>query len=167
MLTDVFPDLIGPDQEPFKGQDVWEISRIFSTRTARKIKRETGWAVTTDILQATMEWVNDAGIERMVGVIDLPGFPQAREIGWNLRMTGLPLDTPDGPIVGIEVANTVADIESFRKMNGRLGRAARVVNDEDIAAFGSLEAIEAEFAILRADGQAAADVAKRSVDRSA
>ena len=133
----------------------------------REIKKKTGWAVTTDILLAAMEWINDAGVERLVGVIDLTGFSQARTIGWNVRMTGLPLDTSDGPIIGIEVANTEADIDSFRAMNGRRGRVARVVSDEDIAAFGSLAAIEAEFAILRADGQVVAERAIPRADRPA
>ena len=153
MLTDVFPDLIGPDQPRVSGPGVWEISRIFSTRAARAMRKANGGAITMDILLATMEWTQDGGVDRLVGVIDLPFFAPARGAGWNVRMTGLPLDTDDGPIIGIEVANTTADIDAFRRINGRTGRAGYMVTDADIAVFGGLAKIEAEFALVSADGR--------------
>ena len=153
MLTDVFPDLIGPDQPPMKGSDVWELSRIFCTRAARDLKKAGKANITIDLLLAAMEFTQDGGIDRLVGVIDLATFAPSRNGGWNIRMVGLPLDAKDGPIVGIEVANTWPDIESFRRMYGKSGRAGYMVTEEDIAVFGDLETIEAEFAIVRADGR--------------
>jgi acyl-homoserine lactone synthase len=166
MLTDIFADLIGPDQPPMRGPDVWEISRIFTTRAARNVRKTTGRTMTLDIALAAMEWIRDAGVERVVGILDLSSFPGSRAKGWNLRMVGLPLDTPTGPIIGIEIANTEADLEAFRRMNGIVGRVGHVVTDADLAAFGSLETIEAEFAVLRSDGTLAPSTAARSVDRS-
>jgi hypothetical protein len=113
-----------------------------------------------------MEWTQERGIDRLVGIIPLHIFAPCRSWGWNIRMTGLPLDTSDGPIIGIEVANSEADIEAFRTINGHTSRVAREVTDEDIAAFGGLVAIEAEFAIVRADELSMADTAQ-SVDRTA
>ena len=165
MLTDIFPDLIGFDQPPLNGPGVWEISRIFSTTAARSMKRSSGAALTLDVLIAAMEWTQDGGVDRMVGVIDLAFYAPSRASGWNIRMTGLPLDTRDGPIIGIEIANTEADIEAFRRMNGRSGRVAHLVTDADIALFGSLERIEAEFAVARADSGTAAAAAGRPADR--
>lgn len=153
MLADVFPDLIGPDQAPMSGPGVWEISRIFTTRAARAMKKAGTANITLDILLAAMEWTQDGGIDRLVGVIDLVSFAPSRERGWNIRMTGLPLDMADGPIVGIEIANTAADIEAFRRMNGRSGRSGYMVSDADVAVFGGLAKIEAEFAVVRADGR--------------
>lgn len=154
MLTDIFPDLIGPDQPPMCGPDVWELSRIFTTRAGRQIRKTTGRTITLDIGLAAMEWLYGAGIERVVGVLDLAAFPGSRAKGWNLRMVGLPIDTPTGPIIGIEIANTEADLDAFRRMNDFEGRAGHVVTDEDIAAFGSLEGIEAEFAVLHQEAPA-------------
>ncbi|MDR3512559.1 MAG: phytanoyl-CoA dioxygenase family protein [Caulobacteraceae bacterium] len=153
MLADVFPDLIGPDQPPVCGPGVWEISRIFTTRAARSMKKSGAANITLEILLAAMEWTQDGGVDRLVGVIDLPMYAPSRERGWNIHMTGLPLDLPDGPVIGIEIANTVADIEAFRRMNGRRGRSGYMVTDADIAAFGDLAKIEAEFAVVRADGR--------------
>jgi acyl-homoserine lactone synthase len=154
MLNDVFPDLIGPDMPPMKGPGIWELSRIFSTRAARAIRKATGGGhVTMDVLLAALEWTHDGGIDRLVGVIDLPFFAPGRAAGWNIRMTGLPLDTVDGPIIGIEAANTLEDIESFRRLNGRSGRAGYVVTEADIAVFGGLAKIEAEFELVSADGR--------------
>jgi N-acyl-L-homoserine lactone synthetase len=167
MLTDVFPDLIGPDQPPMRGRGVWEISRIFTTPAARAVKKATGSGSVLGILLAAMEWTHDNGVDRLVGVFDLRLFAPSRAAGWNIRMTGLPLDTDDGPIIGIEVANSLADIEAFRRMNGRAGRAGHVVTDADIAVFGSLENIEAEFALARADGEIASNAPVRPVGRSA
>lgn len=153
MLTDIFSDLIGPDQPPLRGEGVWEISRIFMTRAARDLKKAGKANITVDVILAAMEFTQDHGIDRLVGVIDLPAFAPSRAGGWNIRMVGLPLDTPDGPIVGIEAANTWPDIESFRRMYRKTGRSGYMVTDADIAVFGSLEKIEAEFAIVRADGR--------------
>jgi len=165
MLADVFPDLVGPDEPSLKSRDVWEISRIFTTAAARARKASGGGRLTLEVLGAAMEWTNEVGIDRLCGVIPLHMFAPSRSWGWNIRMTGLPTDTPDGPIIGIEAANTRADIESFRRTNGLAARIAHVVTDADIAAFGSLEKIEAEFALLRADSERA--VEPRPVDRSA
>lgn len=153
MLTDVFPELIGPDQPALRGEGIWEISRIFMTRAARDLKKAGKANITIDVLLAAMEFTQDHGIDRLVGVIDLPAFAPSRAGGWNIRMVGLPLDADDGPIVGIEVANTWQDIESFRRMYRKTGRAGYMVTDADIAVFGGLEKIEAEFAIVRADGR--------------
>ncbi len=166
MLTDIFPDLVGPDQPPLTGPDIWEISRIFTTRAARAMKKSPSATLTLDILLAAMEWTQDGGIDRLIGVIPLHMFAPCRTGGWNIRMTGLPLDTPDGPIIGIEVANTEADIDAFRLICGRSGRTAHVITDADIAVFGGLRKIEAEFAVLRADEQLASDADQRSVGRS-
>jgi acyl-homoserine lactone synthase len=166
MLTDVFPELVGEDQPPLTGSSTWEISRIFTTHAARKMKA-AGAAYTLDVVLAVMEWTQDGGIDRLVGVIPLHMFAPCRAGGWNVRMTGLPLDTKDGPIIGIEVANTEADIDAFRRISGRTGRVGHLVTDEEIAVFGSLEKIEAEFAIVRADAEAADEEAARSVGRSA
>jgi hypothetical protein len=100
-----------------------------------------------------MEWTQDAGIERLVGIIDLPFFAPGRDAGWNVRMTGLPMDLGEGPVIGIEIANTAADIEAYRRINDRHGRAGYVVTEADIAVFGGLAKIEAEFALVRADGR--------------
>jgi acyl-homoserine lactone synthase len=153
MLADVFPDLIGPDQIPVKGPGVWEISRIFTTRAARAIRKATGAGLTLDILLAAMEWTQAAGVERLVGIIDLPFYAPSRAAGWNIRMTGLPLDVGEGPIIGIEIANTAADIDAFRTMNGRSGRSGYEVTKTDLTVFGGLEKIDAEFALALADGR--------------
>ena len=165
MLTDVFPELVGEDQPALTGSNTWEISRIFTTHAARKMKAG-GAAFTMDVVLAVMEWTQDGGIDRLVGVIPLHMFAPCRAGGWNVRMTGLPLDTKDGPIIGIEVANTEADIDAFRRICGRSGRVGHLVTDEEFAVFGSLEKIETEFAIVRADAETAADEATRSVGRS-
>lgn len=163
MLTDVFPDLIAAGQPAMRGPGVWEMGRTFTTLAARARLKASGQRLTIDLLLAAMEWLHAAGIDRIVSITSLDIFAHCRDWGWNIRMTGLPLDTPDGPIVGIEAANTEADIEAFRRLNGRPARVAHVVTDADIAAFGDLEALEAEFAILRADGR----VARGSVLRPA
>jgi acyl-homoserine lactone synthase len=167
MLTDVFPDLVSPDEPSLKSPDVWEISRIFTTAAARANKAAGGGRIALEIVLAAMEWTNEAGIDRLCGVIPLHIFAPSRSWGWNIRMTGLPLDTPDGPIIGIEAANTRADVEAFRRTNSLATRVAHVVTDTDIAAFGSLEKIEAEFALLRADSEVATNEVARPVDRSA
>jgi acyl-homoserine lactone synthase len=153
MLKDAFPELIGFDQPPVSGPDVWELTRSFSTHAARAMVKKSGVRITPDVLLSAMEWANDAGIERLVAVIDLAAFAFTRSRGWNIRMTGLPLDTREGPIIGVEFANTTADIEAGRRLAGRSGRASYFVTPEDVAAFGSLANIEAEFALVRADGQ--------------
>jgi acyl-homoserine lactone synthase len=164
MLHDVFPDLIAPDQPRFCGADIWEMGRTFVTHAARVMQKKTGQRITKDILLGAMEWLQDAGIDQVICITSLDIFNMCRGWGWNIRMTGLPLDTPDGVIVGVEAANTAADVESFRRINGRKGRTAHFVTDADVAAFGSIAAIQAEFAQLHEDTAAPAP---RPVDRSA
>jgi hypothetical protein len=52
-------------------------------------------------------------------------------------------------------------------MNGRTHRVAHVVSDADVALFGSLERIEAEFAVLREDLRLPSDEVRPAADRSA
>jgi acyl-homoserine lactone synthase len=167
MLTDIFPELIGPDQEPLNGANVWELGRNFTTYAARRMKRANGRKVYLDLLMATFEWLESVGVERVVGICDLHWYPMCREWGWNIRMTGLPLETIDGTIIGIEGANTAADVDAFRRINGFGPRTAHVVTDEDIAVFGTLENIEAEFELLRGDLTQPVGSAGRPVNRSA
>jgi N-acyl-L-homoserine lactone synthetase len=163
MLNDIFPDLIGPDRSPIRDRVTWEIGRSFATREARKITKTTGRSFAIDILLGGMEWLEQAGVERIIGIVELPLFATCRSWGWNCLMTGLPLDTPDGPIVGLEAANTAADVEAFRRLNGHTSRISIEVTDDDMAAFGSLEAIEAELAVVRSDVR---NQAQSSADRS-
>ena len=72
-----------------------------------------------DVTLAAMEWVNEASASRMIAITDLSYYAAACESGWNVRMTGLPLATRDGPIIGIEMAVAAADIESFRRIPPR------------------------------------------------
>jgi N-acyl-L-homoserine lactone synthetase len=167
MLVDVFPALIGPDQPPVHGPGVWEIGRSFTTTAARAMAKASGAQFSVRLLLAAMEWLQANGVERLIGIAELPMFAMCRRWGWNVRMTGLPLETPEGPIVGVEAANTEADIESFRRLNRIYGRVAQVVTDADIAAFGGLEQIEAEFAVFRADRRLAAREIARPSGRSA
>jgi acyl-homoserine lactone synthase len=167
MLTDLFPDLIGPDEPPLNGPAVWEIGRMFTTYAARAITKATGRKLSMDIVLATMEWLLDAGVERVIGIAELPMYALLRSWGWNIRMTGLPLDTPEGPIFGLEVANTEADVEGFRRTNQLPARVAHVVTDADIVAFGSLENIEAEFAMLRQETSPTKSQSAGSTSRSA
>jgi len=167
MLTEIFPELIGPDQPPLAGPDVWEIGRGFTTPAARAITKASGRSFTIGMLAAAMEWLQDSGVERLIGIAELHTFALCRSWGWNIRMTGLPFETPEGPVTGIEAANTEADVDSFRRMNGISGRTAHVVTDADIGAFGGLEQIEAEFAVLRADQPVATGETARSLNRSA
>jgi acyl-homoserine lactone synthase len=153
MLADVFPDLIGMDYPPVRGSDVWELTRVFTTKAARDFKRQTGRGLAMEVLLAIMEWVQDGGVDRIVGVMDLDRFAGSRASGWNISMTGLPMDSRDGPYIGFDIACTAADIEAMRQRYGRTGRAGYAVVDEDIAAFGDLEKIEAEFTLVQADGR--------------
>ena len=69
--------------------------------------------------------------------------------------------------MGLEAANTLADVEGFRQMAGRTSRVGHVVTDADIALFGSLEAIEAEFAEARRDEPVGSEHQHQSHNRSA
>lgn len=151
MLNDVFPELIAPDTPAVKGPDVWEMGRTFLTHEARRRQKRTGRRLTIDLLIGASEWLNDHGIERIISITSLDIFAMCKGWGWNIRMTGLPIELPDGPIIGLEAANTLADVEGFRSMAGRTSRVGHVVTDADIAVFGSLAAIEAEFAEARRD----------------
>jgi acyl-homoserine lactone synthase len=151
MLAEVFPDLIGLDYPPVQGPDVWELSRVFTTDHARDFKRRTGKGLAMEVLLAMMEWVQDGGVDRLVGVMDLDRFAGSRNSGWNIRMTGLPMDSKEGTYIGIDLACTAADIESMRQRYNRTGRAGYHVTDEDIAIFGSLEKVEAEFTLTWSD----------------
>ncbi len=167
MLNDVFPELIASDMPPMSGPDVWEMGRTFLTHEARKLQKKTGRRLTTDLLIAACEWLNDNGIERIISITSLDIFAMCKSWGWNIRMTGLPIEIPDGPITGLEAANTLADVEGFRRMAGRTSRVSHVVTDTDIAVFGSLEAIEAEFAEARQDEPVVSDQKLPSLGRSA
>lgn len=166
MIGDVFPDLIGPDHFSLSAPNIWEISRTFATRVARKQTKATGRSFMIDILLACMEWLEPVGVERLIGIVDLPFFHVCRSWGWNCLMTGLPLDTPDGPIIGLQAGNSAADVEALRRIQSRPIRVGHHVTDEDVAAFGGLERIEAEFEILRADAREES-IETRSADRSA
>lgn len=166
MLTDIFPELIGPDQPPLTGSSVWELGRSFVAYAGRRRKTSSGRKFYLDMLMATFEWLQGVGVERVLGICDLHWFSLCRQWGWNVRMTGLPLETADGTIIGIEGANTAADVEAFRRINGFGPRVAHVVTDADIEVFGTLQNIEAEFELARGDLAPATGLNERPVNRS-
>lgn len=145
MLADVFPDLVAPGQPAMKGGDVWEISRIFTTRGNRANAQNPGLWRTPDVLLASMEHAARGGASRLVAVVDLANFARMQAASINIRLTGLPHSDSTGTFVGVEIANTTEDTEAFRRTMGRVGFAGYEVDDEDIELHGSLAAVERAF----------------------
>jgi acyl-homoserine lactone synthase len=100
IVADVFPQLIHGDVASCKSPQVWEISRIFSTR---RFRTRSGLRRRDEVFLASMEAAVDHGVTRLVGIIDTYLLPQAMRFPWNLKPLGLPAAYPEGEMIGVDI----------------------------------------------------------------
>jgi len=118
ILADIFPQLVEPEAGDVRGSDIWEISRIFATRSNRLrmgIKRRN------EVFLASMEAAVEAGVTRLVGMIDTFLLPQAQRFPWDLRPVGLPSAYPEGEVIGVGIPTNRGELARVRRELGLKG----------------------------------------------
>jgi len=118
IVADIFPQLIEPESGDVRGSDIWEISRIFATRSnrlRRGIKRRN------EVLLACMEAAVSAGITRLVAMIDTYLMPQAQRYPWDMRPLGLPCAYPEGEVIAFGVPVNRGELARVRRALGLRG----------------------------------------------
>jgi acyl-homoserine lactone synthase len=115
IIADVFPQLIEPESGDVRGSDIWEISRIFATKSNRL---RTGIRRRNEVFLASMEAAVSAGITRLVGMIDTYLLPQAQRFPWDLRPIGLPSAYPEGEVIGVGIPANRGELARVRRELG-------------------------------------------------
>lgn len=111
ILSDIFPQLVEPDAGPVRGSNIWEISRIFATRSNRS---RAGLRRRDEVFLATVEAAVADGIQRLVGMIDTYLLPQAQRFPWDLRPLGMPASYTEGEVIGVGISTNRAELERLR-----------------------------------------------------
>ncbi len=157
ILVDKYPQMVGPDTPPLKGPEVWETTRIFTTKRYRD-RREPGSKRTFEIALASMEVIFDAGGQRMIGMIDLHLLPMLMDNMGTPQFTGPPMDYAYGTMIGTWTAIDAAELTRLREtMQESEIAIAYEVDDDDIEAFGSLAETQRVVDRARSDQAAAID----------
>lgn len=142
MLTDDLPQLVAQTPESLTGPDVWELTRLFTTREAREQRKNGGPDLKLDLLVAALEYANANGVYRVLCSFTMRDYAAFNAGGYNIRLTGLPCETPDaGLIAGMEMSNADDDILGFKRRIGRVGKCWLLANDVDVTLAGSVEAL--------------------------
>jgi len=115
ILADVFPQLVEPESGDVSGSDIWEISRIFATKSNRL---RTGIRRRNEVFLASMEAAVAAGVTRLVGMIDTFLLPQAQRFPWDLRPLGLPCAYPEGEVIGVGIPTNRGELANTRRELG-------------------------------------------------
>ncbi len=161
--------MIGPDAPCLKGPEAWESSRIFTTERHRE-SADKGRRRTREVGIASLEYILAAGGKRSVGMIDLHLFPWVADAtAGRIRMAGPPKEYAYGVMVGTWLEISEEELEQNRDAIGQPPELRLVyeVDDDDIAAWGSLCAIQREVDRARAFTAAAADEQAQLPDREA
>lgn len=146
ILADKFPQLIAAGQPPMKGPEVWEISRIFATKSYRKRRDVTGERLVGEIFLAAMEAARARGALRIVGMVDVVLYPAASRCGWKIRMTGYAQRYEEGgEMVGVEIAAGEADLHAFRENLGLAAPAGLEVAPAHLAGGRTLWDVALDF----------------------
>ncbi|MFO1014444.1 MAG: acyl-homoserine-lactone synthase [Caulobacteraceae bacterium] len=143
MLTDDLPQLVATSPESIVGPDVWELTRLFTTREARDRRKLGGPDVKIELLVAALEFANAQGAFRVLCSFTMRDYAAFNAGGYNIRLTGLPCETADaGLIAGMEMSNADDDIAGFKRRVGRVRKTWLMANDVDVALAGSVEALQ-------------------------
>ena len=142
MLADKYPHLIAPGEAPKKGPDVWEISRLFTTDVYRGRKQGRGERV-FEVYVAAMEIALDAGVARLVGLLDMALYASVSASPIEFRLVGLPQPYAFGVMAGVEIPLSPALLQQMREAIGAQAPVAYVADDIEVNAFGSVQAVEA------------------------
>ncbi len=142
MLTDDLPQLVAQAPESLTGPDVWELTRLFTTREAREKRKSGGADLKLDLLVAALEYANANGAYRVLCSFTMRDYAAFNAGGYNIRLTGLPCETPDaGLIAGMEMSNADDDILGFKRRIGRVAKSWLLANDMEVALAGAVEAL--------------------------
>ncbi|HEY1707776.1 MAG TPA: acyl-homoserine-lactone synthase [Rhizomicrobium sp.] len=118
ILADVFPQLVEPESGDVCGSDIWEISRIFATKSNRL---RQGIRRRNEVFLASMEAAVAAGVSRLVGMIDTYLLSQAQRFPWALVPLGLPSSYPEGEVIGVGIPTNMAHLAKARRGLGIAG----------------------------------------------
>jgi acyl-homoserine lactone synthase len=149
ILADKYGHMIAADQPPMKGKDVWELTRMLVTDSFRR-GRMPGVEIRQALTLACLEVALDAGATRVVGMVELSLYPHATDAAWNVRMAGLPVQYPYGVMVAVWAPVSEAEVVRFRDSLAEPVRISYFVDDDDIASFGDITAVQREFERARA-----------------
>jgi acyl-homoserine lactone synthase len=115
IVADTFPQLIEPESGDVRGSDIWEISRIFATKSNRL---RMGIRRRNEVFLASLEAAVAAGVTRLVGMIDTYLLPQALRFPWDLRPLGLPSSYPEGEAIGVGISVNMGELARARRALG-------------------------------------------------
>jgi acyl-homoserine lactone synthase len=144
ILVDRYPQLIGEGAPPLKGPEVWETTRIFTSDLGRERRSEMRRR-SHEVGVASLEYVAAHGGVRTVGMVDLQLFPMVADrcLG-EMKIVGPPMQYAYGVMVGTSLEITDGLLEQGRDSLAEPVdvRLFYEVEDEDVAAFGSVMAVE-------------------------
>jgi acyl-homoserine lactone synthase len=104
MMRDVFPQLAM--RGVVRRSDAFELSRIFVVQNRRGEQAEP--RVESIVLAGTMEFGLAEGISEFTIVMETWWIPRLRELGWDVRPLGVPVDIKGMLTLGVSVAVTEA-----------------------------------------------------------
>jgi len=140
IMADKYPHLIAEGQPPMKGPQVWESTRVFTTALYRQTRKK-GEQLLPYLAVAASEVAFDHGAERIIGMGDAEQWANMSGAD-DMHLTGLPAPYAYGVMVGTYVTLSA---EHFQRQYESLAREVRIgyaVEDNDIACFGSLAAVQ-------------------------
>jgi acyl-homoserine lactone synthase len=119
MLADAFSHLIAPGESPKKGNDVWEVSRLFITEAYRGRAGPRHGERILEAWAAAMELALANGVGRFVGVIDMRLYPELLNSPIDTRLVGLPRPSEHGVVAGLEIALSSALLDRVLEAIGK------------------------------------------------
>lgn len=119
LLTDLFPHMIGPKEEPLNAPRVWELTRYFADGAARG---KSGKKRRAELRLAVLEYVRRQGAHKLVSMTDTYLLPPLLRSGWTVRLLGPPSPYLEGEAIAFEIDCTPEGIARMREANGLGGR---------------------------------------------
>jgi N-acyl-L-homoserine lactone synthetase len=119
LLTDVFPHMIDPKEEPLNAPGVWELTRYFAVSAARG---RSGKKRRAELRLAVLKYVRGRGAHKLVSMTDTYFLPPLLRCGWTVRLLGPPSPYPEGEAIAFEIDCTLEGIARMRETNGLDGR---------------------------------------------
>jgi acyl-homoserine lactone synthase len=144
ILADKYPHLIGAGAPVLKGPEAWESTRIFTSDRGRE-RRDESHRRSREVGTAGCEYIFDAGGRRSVAMIDLHLFPWVSDAcGGVMKIIGPPMEYDYGVMVGTSMEIDAAMLAANRDAIGEPTdvRLVYEVDEDDIAAFGSLAGVQ-------------------------
>lgn len=113
MLADKFPGAVAIKDRPIADERTWEVTRGFVIPALRGSAHRQSRAA---FRIGSLEVANELGIDRLVGIAEVQTLPWFFNMGYHVRLIGLPIPTDDTTSVAFEITVSPQAISHMREV---------------------------------------------------